>query len=71
MLQTKVSIILPYSKDRGYLDKAIESIHNQNFAGDIEIIHSKSRKRTRIIQRAVTIFWNVRKRNASCYSISS
>lgn len=42
MLQTKVSIILPYSKDRGYLDKAIESIHNQNFAGDIEIIHSKS-----------------------------
>lgn len=41
MLQ-KVTIIIPYSKDRGYLDKAIESIHAQNFDGEIEVLLSKS-----------------------------
>jgi len=44
MLRTKVSVIIPYSKDRGYLNQAIESIKNQNFGGDIEIILSKSDK---------------------------
>ena len=44
MKRTKVSVIIPYSKDRGYLDKAIESIKNQNFKGDIEIILSQSDK---------------------------
>lgn len=38
----KVTIIIPYSKDRGYLDQAIESIHEQNFDGEIEVLLSQS-----------------------------
>lgn len=37
-----VSIIMPYVKDRGYLDQAIESVYNQSFKGKIELIESKS-----------------------------
>lgn len=40
----KVSIIIAYKKDRGYLNEAIESIKNQNYSGDIEIILSQSDK---------------------------
>lgn len=39
-----VSIIIPYVKDRGYLDQAIESVYNQTFKGGIELIESKSNK---------------------------
>lgn len=39
-----VSIIIPYVKDRGYLDQAIESVYNQSFKGKIELIESKSNK---------------------------
>ena len=35
-----VTIIIPYRVNRGYLDKAIESIHLQNYPGVIEIIES-------------------------------
>jgi GT2 family glycosyltransferase len=35
-----VTIIIPYRVNRGYLDKAIESIHLQNYPGAIEIIQS-------------------------------
>lgn len=40
----KVSVIIPYKTDRGYLNEAIESIKNQNYDGDIEIILSQSDK---------------------------
>lgn len=36
----KVSIIIYYNKDRGWLDQAIESVHNQNYNGQIELIKS-------------------------------
>jgi teichuronic acid biosynthesis glycosyltransferase TuaG len=35
-----VSIIIPYRINRGYLNKAIESIHGQTYPGAIEIIES-------------------------------
>jgi teichuronic acid biosynthesis glycosyltransferase TuaG len=38
----KVSIIIPYKTDRGFLDAAIESVHNQNYRGEIELILSQS-----------------------------
>lgn len=38
----KVSIIIPYKEDRGYLNKAIESVEKQSY-NDIELILSKSR----------------------------
>lgn len=38
----KVSIIIPYIKDRGWLDKAIYSVVNQDYRGEIEIIESQS-----------------------------
>jgi teichuronic acid biosynthesis glycosyltransferase TuaG len=38
----KVSIIIPYSKDRGWLDKANYSVLNQDYKGEIEIIESQS-----------------------------
>jgi len=37
-----VSIIIPYNKDRGFLDEAIESVRKQNYGGKIEIILSES-----------------------------
>lgn len=38
----KVSIIIPYKEDRGWLDNAIQSVHNQTYRGEIELILSKS-----------------------------
>ena len=35
-----VSIIIPYRINRGYLNKAIASIHRQSYPGAIEIIES-------------------------------
>ena len=37
----KVSIIIPYQKDRGYLQEAINSVHRQTYQ-DIELILSQS-----------------------------
>ena len=44
MNNPKVSIIIPYNKDRGWLDNAIESVYNQTYKGRIELIESKSDK---------------------------
>ncbi len=38
----KVSIIIPYKIDRGYLNEAIESVKNQTYKGEIELILSQS-----------------------------
>lgn len=38
----KATIIIPYTKDRGYLKEAIASAENQIYPGDIEIIESQS-----------------------------
>ena len=38
----KVSIIIPYKTDRGYLSEAIKSAEFQTYDGEIEIIESKS-----------------------------
>jgi len=38
----KVSIIIPYVKDRGYLDEAIQSVKDQTYKGEIELILSQS-----------------------------
>ena len=40
MTYPMVTIIIPYRVNRGYLDKALESIHLQNYPGAIEIIES-------------------------------
>jgi glycosyltransferase involved in cell wall biosynthesis len=40
MTNPLVSIIIPYRINRGYLDKAIESIYQQTYQGAIEIIES-------------------------------
>jgi GT2 family glycosyltransferase len=40
MIYPLVTIIIPYRVNRGYLDKALESIHLQNYPGVIEIIES-------------------------------
>lgn len=37
-----VSIIIPYSKDRGYLKQAIDSVYKQTYDGRIEILLSES-----------------------------
>jgi glycosyltransferase involved in cell wall biosynthesis len=42
MLYPKVSIIIPYSVDRGWLNEAIESVHAQTYKGEIELIISQS-----------------------------
>lgn len=42
MRNPKVTIIIPYSKDRGYLKQAEESVENQTYDGEIEVIHSSS-----------------------------
>lgn len=34
----KVSVIIPYQYDRGWLDEAIESVHRQTYRGKIELI---------------------------------
>lgn len=38
----KVSVIIPYKVDRGFLNQAIQSVENQNYSGEIEIIQSQS-----------------------------
>lgn len=38
----KVSIIIPYNKNRGWLFECIESVFNQDYQGEIELILSKS-----------------------------
>lgn len=38
----KVSVIIPYNRDRGWLQDAIDSVHNQIYDGEIELILSKS-----------------------------
>jgi len=38
----KVTIIIPYNKDRGWLNEAIESVNNQSYRGEIELILSQS-----------------------------
>jgi len=38
----KVSVIIPYKEDRGWLKDAIESVENQIYSGEIEIIESQS-----------------------------
>jgi GT2 family glycosyltransferase len=40
----KVSVIIPYVKDRGYLNEAIKSVECQNYKGEIELILSQSNK---------------------------
>lgn len=37
----KVSIIIPYRADRGWLNEAIESVHAQTYRGKIELIESQ------------------------------
>lgn len=41
----KVSIIIPYKEDRGWLNEAVESVKNQTYKGEIELIFSKSDNR--------------------------
>lgn len=38
----KVSVIIPYNIDRGYLQQAIQSVKNQTYKGEIELIESQS-----------------------------
>ena len=38
----KVTIIIPYKEDRGYLENAINSVKKQTYKGEIELIQSKS-----------------------------
>jgi len=38
----KVSVVIPYLKDRGYLQQAIDSVHGQMYNGEIELILSQS-----------------------------
>lgn len=42
---SKVSIIIPYNKDRGWLNEAIQSVYNQTYEGEIELIQSMSDNR--------------------------
>ena len=44
MEDIKVSVIIPYNKDRGWLNEAIESVNNQTHK-NIELILSQSDKR--------------------------
>ena len=40
----KVSIIIPYKIDRGWLNEAIESVYNQSYRGQIELIEIQTDK---------------------------
>lgn len=48
--QPKVSVIIPYSVDRGWLNEAIESVEHQSYLGEIELIlsHSKANVSTNL-----------------------
>lgn len=37
----KVSIIIPYKEDRGWLNEAIDSVHRQTYKGKIELIEAQ------------------------------
>ena len=41
-MSPKVSVIIPYKVDRGWLDKAIKSVQEQTYTGEIELILSQS-----------------------------
>ena len=45
MLFPKVSIIIPFHHDRGWLQDAIDSVHEQSYLGEIELILSESTER--------------------------
>lgn len=36
----RVSVIIPFNKDRGWLNDAIESVHNQTYEGEIHLLTS-------------------------------
>lgn len=38
----KISIVIPYKEDRGYLRQAEQSIRDQQYNGEIQVIHSQS-----------------------------
>lgn len=38
----KVTIIIPFHHDRGWLNEAIQSVHNQTYKGQIELLISES-----------------------------
>lgn len=38
----KVTIIIPFKEDRGFLQSAIDSVNKQNYKGEIELILSQS-----------------------------
>jgi len=39
----KVSVIIPYDRNRGWLEEAIESVERQTYRGEIEIIESQGK----------------------------
>lgn len=41
-MNQKVSIIIPYKVDRGWLQEAVDSVYKQRFSGEIELIMSQS-----------------------------
>jgi len=43
MLLPKVSVIIPFVKDRGWLKEAEQSVYNQIYQGEIELIISQSK----------------------------
>ena len=43
-MQPKVSIIIPFNRDRGWLKEAIDSVNNQTYTGEIELILSQNEK---------------------------
>jgi len=51
-----VAVIIPYDRDRGWLDEAIRSVENQHYRGHIELILSESPANVSTnINRAVSI----------------
>lgn len=51
----RVSIIIPFKEDRGWLNEAIDSVHNQTYKGPIELILSEGPYRVSAnINRAIS-----------------
>lgn len=51
----KVSVIIPYKTDRGWLNEAIDSVHHQTYQGPIELILSEGPYRvSKNINRAMS-----------------